>query len=83
MLWYFIDGKSRSKQEASLDDRSLFNEFHTALSEVDTVFLQSRRTSRWWMQLPNNKLVPCSYHDYVMASRNEIPERWLREQERS
>ena len=83
MLWYFIDGKSRSKQEASLDDRALFNEFHTALSEVDTVFLQSRRTSRWWMQLPNKKLVPCSYHDYVMASRNEIPERWLREQERS
>ncbi|MEO6546964.1 MAG: formimidoylglutamase, partial [Ferruginibacter sp.] len=29
MLWYFIDGKSRSKQEASLDDRNLFNEFHT------------------------------------------------------
>jgi len=82
MLWYFIDGKSRSKQEASLDERSLFNEFHTALSEVDTVFLQSRRTGRWWMQLPNKKFIPCSYHDYVMAGRNEIPERWLREQER-
>ena len=83
MLWYFIDGKSRSKQEASLEDRTLFNEFNTAFAEVDTVFLQSRRTSRWWMQLPNKKLVACSYLDYQTASRNEIPERWLREQERA
>ena len=29
MLWYFIDGKSRSKQEAALEDRSQFNEFNT------------------------------------------------------
>ena len=83
MLWYFIDGKSRSKQEASLDDRANFNEYHTAFAEIDTVFLQSRKTNRWWMQLPNKKLISCSYHDYLCASRNEIPERWLREQERS
>jgi arginase family enzyme len=83
MLWYFIDGKSRSKQEASLEDRHHFNEYHTAFAEVDTVFLQSRKTNRWWMQLPNNKLVACSYNDYLTASRNEIPERWLREQERN
>lgn len=83
MLWYFIDGKSRSKQEASLEDRSLFNEYHTAFAEVDTIFLQSRRTNRWWMQLPNKKIVACSQLDYINASRNEVPERWLREQERS
>ncbi|MBC7890173.1 MAG: formimidoylglutamase [Ferruginibacter sp.] len=82
MLWYFIDGKSRSKQEAPLEDSNLFNEFHTAFAEVDTVFLQSRRTGRWWMQLPNKKMISCSYLDYVNASRNEIPERWLRAQER-
>jgi len=83
MLWYFIDGKSRSKQEASLEDRSNFNEYHTAFAEVDTVFLQSRKTNRWWMQLPNKKLIACSYNDYLCASRNDIPERWLREQERN
>lgn len=83
MLWYFIDGKSRSKQEASLDDLSHFNEYHTVIADVDTVFLQSRKTSRWWMQLPDTKMIACSYNDYVHASRNEIPERWLREQERS
>lgn len=83
MLWYFIDGKSRSKQENSIEDRDYFNEYHTSFNEVDSVFLQSKKTGRWWMQLPNKKMIPCSYKDYVQASRNEIPERWLRAQERS
>ncbi len=82
MLWYFIDGKSRSKQEASLQDNSLFNEFNTVIAEEGTVFLQSRRTGRWWMQLPDKKMIACSYGDYITASRNEIPERWIRSQER-
>jgi arginase family enzyme len=83
MLWYFIDGKNRSKQESSLGDRQNFNEYHTVFAEVDTVFLQSKRTNRWWMQLPNQKMIACSYLDYLQASRDEIPERWLRAQERN
>ena len=34
------------------------------------------------MQLPDNKFIACSYQDYLLASSNEIPERWLRAQER-
>jgi formiminoglutamase len=82
MLWYFIDGKSRSKQEAAIEDRDYFNEYHSSFTEIASVFLQSKKTGRWWMQLPNKKFIPCSYNDYVQASRNEIPERWLRAQER-
>lgn len=83
MLWYFIDGKSRTKSEPGLSERSAFNEYHTAFAEVDTVFLQSKKTNRWWMQMPDRKFVACSYRDYVKASMNEIPERWLRIQERN
>lgn len=82
MLWYFIDGKSRSKQESLLEDRDNFNEYHTVFAEVDTVFIQSKRTQRWWMQLPDRKFISCSYNDYLNASRDIIPERWLRVQER-
>lgn len=82
MIWYFIDGKSRSKQEASFEDRHHFNEFHIGFTEADTTFLQSKKTGRWWMQLPDMKMIPCSYNDYVSASNNQIPERWLRAQER-
>ena len=35
------------------------------------------------MQMPNNKLIACSFADYKKASQNQIPERWLRVQERS
>ena len=82
MIWYFIDGKNRSKQEAAIEDRHHFNEYHSGFTEVDSTFLQSKKTGRWWMQLPNKKFIACSYNDYLQASRNEIPERWLRAQER-
>lgn len=83
MLWYFIDGRSRSKLEAALEDRNNFNEYHSTFTEVDTVFLQSKKTGRWWMQLPNKKFIACSHNDYLTASHNQIPERWLRAQERN
>lgn len=82
MLWYFIDGKSRNRNEPPLSDKQNFNEYHTVFAEVDTVFIQSKKTGRWWMQLPDKKMIPCSYKDYLFASNNEIPERWLRAQER-
>jgi arginase family enzyme len=83
MLWYLIDGKSRGRREAALTDRDFFIEYRTAFAEVETTFLQSKKTHRWWMQLPDNKYIACSYQDYLLASSNEIPERWLRAQERS
>lgn len=83
MLWYLMDGRSRGKKEARMDEKDSFNEYHTAFAEVETVFLQSKKTGRWWMQLPDKKFIACSYKDYLLASSNEIPERWLRAQERS
>lgn len=83
MLWYILDGRSRGRREAHLNERDSFNEYHTAFAEVQTVFLQSKKTGRWWMQLPDKNFIACSYKDYLLASSNEIPERWLRAQERS
>jgi len=83
MLWYILDGRSRAKREAQLDERDSFTEYHMAFAEVDTTFLQSKKTGRWWMQLPDRRFIACSYKDYLLASSNEIPERWLRAQERS
>jgi len=82
MLWYLVDGKSKGRREAALTERDFFIEYRTAFAEVETSFLQSKKTQRWWMQLPDNKYIACSYQDYLLASSNEIPERWLRAQER-
>ena len=82
MIWYLMDGRSRGAREARVDERESFNEYHTAFAEVQTTFLQSKKTGRWWMQLPDRQFIACSYKDYLLASSNEIPERWLRAQER-
>lgn len=82
MLWYFMDGRAVRNREAHLEDRDAFWEFHIAFSDIETVFLKSKKTGRWWMQLPDHEFVPCAYNDYLLASNNEMPERWLRHQER-
>ncbi len=81
-LWYLLDGVYKARQEATFDDNEHFNEYHLAFTEVQTVFLQSKKTGRWWMKLPNDTYIACSYNDYHLASQNEIPERWLRAIER-
>lgn len=83
MLWYVMDGIFKSKQEAALENRAEFDEFTLAFAEVETAFLRSKRTGRWWMQLHDGKYAACSYRDYLIASSNEIPERWMRAVERS
>ena len=83
MIWYFVDGRHKGLTEALMSDKEQFYEFQIAFAEVDTVFRQSKKTGRWWMQLPNKTYIACSYQDYILASSNEIPERWMRAQERS
>lgn len=83
MLWYLMDGIYKGKQESSLEEKDNFNEVHLAFAEIETIFLQSKKTGRWWMQSHDGKMIPCSKADYVIASHNEIPERWMRAVERS
>jgi arginase family enzyme len=83
MLWYVMDGINKGKQEADISNRNEFDEFTIAFGEVETAFLRSKRTGRWWMQMHNGQFAACSYLDYLTASRNDIPERWMRAAERS
>jgi len=82
MLWYFLDGYAIRNHEANLGEKDAFLEFHVSFTDVETSFLKSKRTGRWWMRLPDEVYIPCAYKDYVAASNNETPERWLRAQER-
>jgi formiminoglutamase len=82
MIWYYFDGYAKGKREAPLAHKDAFNEFHLSFAEVEAQFLQSKKTGRWWMQLPDERYIACSYGDYVCASNNQIPERWFRAQER-
>ena len=83
MLWYLCDGVQKGKSESLLDERENFNEFKLMFADFETVFLQSKKTQRWWMQLPDKTFIACSERDYATALNNEIPERWLRAAERN
>jgi formiminoglutamase len=83
MLWYLMDGINKGKNEARLEERDNFNEYKMAFSQIETTFLQSKKTGRWWMEVANGRMIACSHLDYQIASSNDIPERWLRAAERS
>lgn len=83
MLWYLLDGIQKSKNEAPLNERESYNEFKLMFADFETLFLQSKKTQRWWMQLPDKTFIACSDKDYAAALNNETPERWLRAAERS
>jgi hypothetical protein len=57
----------------------------TALSEL--VFYQSKRTGRWWIEVPffhiktqqdKKYFLPCSKGDFETACQDVVPERWWR-----
>lgn len=82
MLWYFIDGYRIRLSEAETTQSDQFLIYNVPFAEYNAVFLKSRITGRWWMQMPDQSYMPCSQKDYQLAAQNEIPERWMREQER-
>ncbi|MEY3687370.1 MAG: hypothetical protein RIR84_211 [Bacteroidota bacterium] len=83
MIWYYIDGVQYGRTEANLNEQDMFIECHLEFAAIETTFLKSRKTGRWWMKMPDGKYVPCAESDFNAAGNNELPERWLRLQERS
>jgi arginase family enzyme len=82
MVWYFVEGMYKKQHESPISHSDGFKEYHLVFADMETLFLQSKTTGRWWMQIPDKKFIPCSKKDYLLATTNDIPERWLRAQER-
>jgi formiminoglutamase len=89
MIWYFIDGFYNRKRDFPLNPKSQYLIYKTSLKhdEHELVFVKSKKTDRWWMQVPyptlgskNERfhLVPCTYDDYKTAVSGEMPDLWWR-----
>lgn len=88
MIWYIIEGfYSRSEDNPSRDKAQFLKYTVTMEDHVDDIiFYKSRKSDRWWMELPcpehlqkrlhEHLMIPCSYNDYQTALQNEIPDRW-------
>lgn len=88
MMWYFMDGFANRVNDHPEQHKD-FLRYRCNLDErqPDVIFHKSKRTSRWWMEVPNpkslnnsemNVIVPCSYADYQQAARGELTERFLK-----
>jgi formiminoglutamase len=89
MVWYFIDGVYNRKRDFPLNPKSQYLIYKTSLKheEHELVFVKSKKSDRWWMQVPypaggskNERfhLVPCQYEDYKTAVSGEMPDLWWR-----
>jgi formiminoglutamase len=82
MMWYYIDGFYSLQQEKDFSHTELYKEYITAFADENIKFYQNIENNKWWMQMPNGNRIACNYEDYIQASQNDIPEMWLRHQER-
>ena len=86
MIWYFIDGFYHRKNDYPASTDSL-TEYIVDSRKYNhqLTFWKSEKTGRWWMQIPiktkrklqRHKLIPCSYNDYQLTTREELPNRLL------
>ena len=89
MIWYFIEGFYSRKDSLSFKS-SDYIKYTVSLDTKPNslVFYKSKRSGKWWMEIPHNEsdrfdrvsTVPCSYADYQLAQKGEIPERWINSQ---
>lgn len=89
MIWCFIDGYYGRKGDAPIYPKSNYIIYRTTLEtdDYELVFVKSKKSDRWWMQVPyfgsksvNERyyLVPCRYEDYQTAVDGEMPDLWWR-----
>jgi len=88
MIWYFIDGFCNRQHDFPFRNEEDYVKYHVTITDhkQDIVFYKSKKTDRWWMEIPlpteqrikyeRHYLVPCSYKDYQTACENDIPDRW-------
>lgn len=86
MAWYFLDGFYNRKGDFPVSTDGLA-EYIVDFKQQDyqLTFWRSDKSGRWWMQVPvktrsryqRHRLIPCSYNDYLLACKDELPDRLL------
>jgi formiminoglutamase len=92
MIWYLLEGYYFRTHDFPVKgntwDEHNFIKYMVPVENHDheIVFLKSKKSDRWWMKVPcraespasyeRHYFVPCSYQDYQIALKNEVPDRW-------
>lgn len=86
IIWYVIEGIHYRKNEYDVKNVKDFIKYTVSLEAETLVFYKSKRSDRWWVEVPvyvnaqqtQTTYLPCSHKDYQEALRNMIPERWYK-----
>lgn len=88
VIWYFIEGVNFRIADEDFENDALYKTYKVPVNDEILVFKKSNKTGRWWIEMPfisnvNNKLkrhtlLPCTYGEYLGATNQEIPERWMK-----
>lgn len=84
-IWHLTEGLAVAVEEHPLNGSGVFLKKAVQMGEdgQEIVFLQSEKSGRWWMEVPNSKhsdqpsYISCSISDYALACKGEIPMKWL------
>lgn len=89
MLWYFADGYFARYYDHPSEGHSDFLIYRNRLTSTqhEIVFYKSRKSERWWMEIPHpyenlHFYIGCSYADYQRVCDDEMPDRWWRAYQR-
>ena len=86
MIWYFIEGFYHRKNERDFKSNDFMKYSVSMPVEPEVLtFFKSKFTEKWWMEVApqhnnrysRNSIVPCSYNDYQIATKGEVPERYI------
>lgn len=88
MVWCFVAGFLGRVTDVPYLNKRQFIQYYVSIGDgkQDLVFLKSKKSDRWWVQVPYSNsensgpqrqhYAPCSYNDYSMALRDEVPDTW-------
>jgi arginase family enzyme len=92
IIWYFIEGYHYRSKEYPIGTKENFIKYIVPIEDEELTFYKSNYSERWWIEIPhsnlNNKLrrntlLPCSNEDYILATQQEIPNRWWKAQRKN
>ena len=93
MIWYFIEGYNYRHGEYPLNVSTGFLKYQVPIDNQTLIFYKSKKTERWWIELPHNSLInnklkqytllPCDKKDYLLATDQILPERWLKARQKN
>lgn len=88
MIWYCISGYS-GKYTAKIEENNAdFMKYLVQSNDSEITFWKHHKDDKWWIELPEElqgkrKYIACTYEDYIFATNNELPDRYLLALERS